>query len=113
MHRLTVVAALLLVACRHQGLPGRYQQPDSMRAAVLHLVPIGSSVDTAQARLEREGFRCALTHGPFAEHPATDYLWCDATVGAGSPVTRRWQVAVFEDSGRVRDVAAKTGLIGP
>ena len=109
----SAAAVLLLMACQRARLADRFQNADSMRTAVLALVPVGSGVDSGRVRLEREGFTCSLRHGQFGGHAASAFLWCDASVSAGSPVSRRWQVALFTDSGLVRDVDAKTGLVGP
>ncbi len=84
-----------------------------MRSAVLALVPIGSSLDSAQVRLRHEGFACTPQRGRIAGRPTSDYLLCGASVSAGSPVARKWLVVLFVDSGRVRDVATNTGLVGP
>jgi hypothetical protein len=105
-------AILGLAACREANLAGRITDPRLMRDSILALAPPGTTVDSAKLRVEAKGFGCTTQHGVFAGHDSSDYLWCDASDG-GVPVFRRWQVALFLKSGRVADVAATTGLIGP
>lgn len=67
------------------------------------------------------GFRCEVgQHGTFhAEAPPSvtledsDYTFCDARQRAGLSVGRRWQVALFEEGGRIVEIGVSTGLVGP
>lgn len=83
-----------------------------MVEAVLGQVPIGASVDDAQRFMEREGFACSRrTNADFPGRQGLDYLHGDRS--EGSVVSRRWQVAVVHRDGKVTEVLASTGLVGP
>src|SRR5678815_5333574 len=115
MHDLTVVvlAGLLLAGC-HKTLAERTTQPAEMRTAVLVLAPLGTPMAEAARRLALEGFRCgAVQRGTFGAADTLLYAYCDAYASAGWPVSRRWQLALVDSAGHLRDVRAKTGLIGP
>jgi hypothetical protein len=81
-----------------------------MRAAVLAIAPLGSSLDSATSRLEREGISCAMVHG--AARSPSDYLWCDAA-SANSTVTQRWQIAIMGSGGKISDVKVALGTPSP
>lgn len=75
-------------------------------------VPTGTPVDDAQEFMEREGFTCTRTaNGDWGERKGLDYLYCDRT--EGGVVSRRWQIAIVHADGKVTEVLANTGLIGP
>lgn len=84
-----------------------------MTEAVLSKVPVGTPVDDAQRFMEREGFKCSRsTNAEFLDRKGLDYIYCDRSEGSGF-VQRRWQVAVVHRDGKVVEVLASTGLVGP
>ena len=88
------------------------ESPADMTRAVSAKVPVGASVEDAQRFMEREGFTCSATvNGNWGDCKGMDYLYCDRT--EGGLVSRRWQVAVVHANGKVTEVLANTGLIGP
>jgi len=89
------------------------EEPPRMVEAVLGQIPIGTPVDDAQRFMEREGFQCSRsTNEAFLDRKGLDYLCCDRSEGSGV-VQRRWQVAVVHRDGKVVEVLASTGLVGP
>jgi len=72
-------------------------------------IPIGIPLDSAQAVMLRNGFRCELGAD------SVRYLWCDKTGGTGfAVVRRRWQAVLNLDTGdRIARVRATTDLTGP
>ena len=83
-----------------------------MVEAVLGRVPVGTPIDDAQRFMEREGFTCSRsTNEPFLDRTGLDYLYCDRS--EGGVTFRRWQVAVVHRDGKVTEVRASTGLVGP
>ena len=75
-------------------------------------VPPGTPVDEALRFMEREGFKCSRTvNGSFGERNGLDYLYCDRS--EGGIVQRRWQAAIVHRDGKVAEVLARTGLVGP
>jgi hypothetical protein len=110
---LAMTTAAALVGCRH-SLAERIELPDEMRAAVLAIAPRGTPTAEAARRLTREGFACApVRHASFGGSDSLTYAYCNASASVGSPVSRRWQLALVDSAGRLLDVRAKTGLIGP
>jgi hypothetical protein len=88
-----------------RGADGEREWARNLAAAI----PLGISGDSAQAVMERNGFRC---------HTGADsvvYLWCDKySGGRAAVVRRRWQAVLNLDDGRrVFEARASTGLIGP
>ncbi len=83
-----------------------------MVEAVLGQAPVGTPVDDAQKFMEREGFSCSRsTNAAFLDRKGLDYIYCDRS--EGGIVQRRWQVAVVHKDGKVVEVLASTGLVGP
>jgi hypothetical protein len=71
-------------------------------------VPLGVARDSAQAMLERNGFRCER------DSVRTASLWCEKESGGRfAIVRRRWQAMITIQDGHVAAVQATTGLIGP
>ena len=107
------MAVLLLLTGCTTGLVDRFEAPAAMRSAILELVPIGTPIEDAGRRLEREGFRCQPPHlERFGEQGPLRYAYCDGR-SRGLPVYRRWQLALVDSDGRLFDVLVATGLVGP
>jgi hypothetical protein len=87
-------------------------KPERMVEAVISGVPIGTTVDEAQRFMEGEGFQCRReANTKFLDRGGLDYLYCNRY--EGGIVKRRWQVAVVHRGGKVVEVLASTGLVGP
>ncbi len=87
-------------------------EPERMAEAVISGVPIGTPVDEARRFMEREGFQCRRkANAEFLDRGGLDYLYCNRY--EGGIVKRRWQVAVVHREGKVVEVLASTGLVGP
>lgn len=72
-------------------------------------IPIGFPLDSAQAVMVRNGFRCELGAD------SVRYLWCDKTRGGRfAVVRRRWQAVLNLDTNdRIARIRATTDLTGP
>lgn len=104
--------ALAFASVAGCSVTGGIEEPPRMVEAVLAKVPVGTPVDDAQRFMEREGFKCSCsTNEQFLDRKGLDYIYCDRSVGG--IVQRRWQVAVVHKDGKVVEVLASTGLIGP
>ena len=89
------------------------EEPPRMVEAILAQVPVGTPVDDAQRFMEREGFKCSRsTNAAFLDRTGLDYVYCDRWEASGF-VKRRWQVAIVHRDGKVTEVLASTGLVGP
>jgi hypothetical protein len=105
----------LLVAChRAPDAFARAQTPADLRAVVLAVVPIGLTADSGRRILERQSFACELaSNATFGSRERLDYVYCQRSTQADVSVARRSQVALVLTGGRITDVRAATGLIGP
>ena len=108
-------AVISLVACRRaRDSFALARTPADLRAAVLAAVPIGLTADSGRRLLERQGFACELaSNATFGGNERLDYVHCDRSTQADVSVARRSQVALVLTGGRISDVRAATGLIGP
>ncbi len=89
------------------------EDPARMIEAVLKQAPVGTPVADAKKFMEREGFHCKpMTNQPFGDRTGLDYIDCERIEG-GTAVQRRSQVAVVHRDGKVVEVLASTGLVGP
>jgi hypothetical protein len=112
------LTAVVLVAVVASGCAGTrsvtrgIEEPPRMVEAVLGQVPVGTPVEDAQRFMEQEGFACSReANAEFLDRKGLDYLYCDRS--EGGIVQRRWQVAVVHRDGKVTEVIASTGLVGP
>ena len=114
--RIALTAAVLaaITGCTStRSVTRGIEEPPRMIEAVLGQVPIGNTVEDAQRFMEREGFTCSRnSNKPFLDRKRLDYIYCDRSDGSGF-VQRRWQVAVVHRDGKVVEVLASTGLVGP
>ena len=107
-----MLAAVVGCASTRSATQG-IEEPPHMVEAVLSQIPVGTSVDDAQRFMEREGFTCSRSNNEaFLDRKGLDYVHCDRSDGSGF-VQRRWQVAVVHKDGKVVEVLATTGLVGP
>jgi hypothetical protein len=86
-----------------RGADGEREWSRHLAAAV----PLGTPAESAQATMERNGFQCR------AGRDSVAYLWCAKMSSTVNVVRRRWQAVLNLDQGRVFEVRASTGLIGP
>ena len=94
-------------------MPSLGDTSEQARAAIVEVVPIPSSAESARQLLERNGFDCSWEEQQPWPGVATpmDYVYC--TCSAANVVSRRWQVAVVHEDRTVVDVQVATGLVGP
>jgi hypothetical protein len=112
------ISAMIIVALVAGGYAGTrsvtrdIEELPRMVEAVLGQIPVGTPIDDAQRFMEREGFACSRkTNAEFLDRMGLDYVDCDRS--EGGIVRRRWQVAVVHRDGKVTEVIARTGLVGP
>jgi hypothetical protein len=114
--RIALAAMVLVIVAGCTGtrsVTRGIEEPPRMVEAILGRVPVGTPVDDAQRFMEREGFTCTRTaDGKFLDREGLDYVYCDRSEGEGV-VQRRWQVAIVHRDGKVAEVLASTGLVGP
>ena|SRR6266566_4738158 len=70
-------------------------------------VPLGTPLDSALVTMEANGFSCRQGAD------SVTYVWCNKTSPQRNIVQRRWQAVINFDNGRVLEVRAMTGLVGP
>ena len=88
------------------------EQPAQAAAQIQIWVPVGTSLADARHIMEQHQFKCSMmTNSSFGDLKAADFLYCDHS--AGSPVSRRWQVALVLSDSKISDVRVSTGLVGP
>lgn len=82
---------------------------DAMRTAVAGLVPDGTSLAEAEARMTAEGFACSFDYDAVADR---DSLRCTRTDAESLLVSRRWIVTFTYRDGRTTGVEVRTGALG-
>ena len=92
------------------------QNPQATRKSIMKFVSPGMRIEKAKAVMEENHFTCSLKNeGAFMAgkklYTNINYIFCDRQTK--ELVSRRWQVAVVHEKGRVKDVLVSTGLIGP
>lgn len=110
---LTSAVLVAVVGCAGtRSVTQGIEEPPRMVETVLGQIPIGTPIDDAQRFMEWEGFACSRsTNAKFLNREGLDYVYCDRSEGGA--VQRRWQVAVVYRDGKVVEVLASTGLVGP
>lgn len=116
--RIFAVALLIAICgCAQEKTSHETLSDDPAKAAaqIQRWVPSGTSQAEAQRIMEQHDFSCSvMTNRVFEDvSKKEDFLYCDHRESAGSPVVRRWQVALFLTNGDVAGVKVSTGLIGP
>ena len=108
-----LVVAIIPVACASPGRATRgLKEPAEMSRAILGVIPVGSDLAEAEQFMVGQGFDCRREVGAeFLDRKGIDYLYCNRY--EGGLVQRRWQVAIVYRGGKVTEVLASTGLIGP
>ena len=90
------------------------EQPAQAAAQIQSWVPVGTPLADARHIMEQHQFKCSvMTNSSFGDLKAADFLYCDHSESAGSPVIRRWQVALVLSDSKIADVRVSTGLVGP
>ena len=78
--------------------------------------PAGSPVKKLEQYLESQTFNCAPAKDPVVggndEKLKGSYLYCQRTVAWGFQAGKRWQVAIVEQKGAVKDLHASYGIVG-
>lgn len=90
---------------------------DVMRSVLLRQIPIGATQDHARRQLQIEGFeptfrRKADFADKFDKYEDVDFLYGDRSDSTGLLTSKRWQVAVIIEDGRVAKLAVSEGSIG-
>lgn len=91
------------------------EDPRAMRAVVLAIAPVGTTIAEARRRVELEGFRCEpSTQASFAgQSDSFNYSHCSGSSQRDLFVSRRFQLALVDSAGLLGEVFVTTGLIGP
>ena len=114
--RVALITTLLagITGCASPQLVTReIEEPPRMVEVILAHIPVGTPIDDAQHFMEHEGFKCSRQTNAQIPGHEWDYLYCDRHESLGWWVSRRWQVHVGYRDGKVTEVEAHTGLIGP
>jgi hypothetical protein len=99
-----------VVACvSERQLTRRMKTDESMRAAILTLVPIGTPIADAQRTMEQEGFSC---------HRGSDKngrasLHCSRDDPTGFLVEQNWRIHLAFSNEKVSDVQVESYGTGP
>jgi hypothetical protein len=80
---------------------------------ILSHVPVGTPIEDASRFMEREGFECSRSTDAEVPDRKRDYLYCNRWESIGFLVSRRWHVSIAYRDGKVTEVTASTGLVGP
>lgn len=84
-------------------------EPEAMQNAVAALVPDGTSLAEAEARMTAAGFACSFDYDAVADR---DYLRCTRTDAESLLVSRRWIVTFSYADGQTTGLEVRTGSIG-
>ena len=86
---------------------------EAFRVLVTREVVNGTTMRDAEDRLIAMGLQCKPVARGWTNNVSdkTEFLFCSHQ--AGGLVQRRWRVAVLPLSGKVADVRATVGLVGP
>ena len=118
---LVVTLCLIMTACtgiRLFGLSSNYQK---LRAQILSLVPLGTTVSAAEKRMRRNGFSCKTVHliafrdytarGQFNMFSNVDCLECRGRRIVPLISDRFWAIAFAYDTNQViTNVMVQTGV---
>jgi len=111
----TIVACafvLLLSACA-SDVPYETFSNDRSRDALLQLIPVGTPIAEAEARMEKNGYSCGTGHGVFRAddrvNEAPAFLVCQSTSRSYLPMFmfdthHRWTAYFIDVNGKVSDV---------
>jgi hypothetical protein len=105
---LSLIVLLALTSCAlRDSLTDKAESQAEWSRRLARAVPIGVPVDSAAGLMRRHGFDCV----PAANTGAV--VWCDKQGAGANLVRRRWRAGFRPQDGRVVEVLATTGLIGP
>lgn len=108
---LWALAFLFSLSCMRDRVNGD-AKPDEIRNELARLFPPGSRVTDARDFLTRDGFTCSEEKGEFAGTSRRGlFIYCDRSRGV--LISRRIQIALFHEEGKIIETAATAGLIGP
>lgn len=105
------LALLSLSACA-SDVPYESFSNDRSRDALLQLIPIGTPIPEAEARMEKNGYSCGTGHGVFRAdgrvNEAPAYLTCQSTSRSYLPMFmfdthHRWTAYFIDINGKVSD----------
>jgi len=102
----------LLWACQKAPEIKERSDPNEIRAALLHHVPIESERHAATTALQQLGFACGAQRSPDFPGASTDEI-CDLQRADGVWTPVRWQVALQIHEGKVADLQVSPGMVGP
>lgn len=77
------------------------------RNEILHHIPLGASVSSAEKLMTDSGFTCTQESDKDGR-----FLYCDLQTSAGAFVGRRWQVLIRHDGAAVSEIVVSSGLVG-
>ncbi len=114
--RLVTLAVMLSLACH--AAPDdpltRARTSEELRAAASLVVWPGMAAESSSAVLEQHGFACRLeTNASYGGRHHLDYVHCYRSTHSSFIITQRLQVALVIVNGRVSEILANTGLVGP
>lgn len=122
---MTRVALSLLILCianachrteRDRSLTSTDPDARSLQTALAQATPVGSSLDSARAFMQSNGFTCEHwvneTFAGLQDGRRADFLWCSKSKASGV-VEHRWQTIHVDTAGRVKAVFAFEGLRAP
>ena len=89
------------------------ENDQAFRALVLQHAALGSPINSTKVTAEGLGLACTWAKGRefWGLAEPTDYFYCSKI--SGSPVARRWQLALIPRGQVLHDVRATFGLVGP
>lgn len=112
VHQLAVLMASFAGCTGTRAITQGIEDPPRMVEAIVDRVPVGTPVDDAQRFMQREGFSCSRrTNEAFLDREGLNYIYCSRS--EGGIVRRKWKVAILHRDGKVIEVLASTGLVGP
>jgi hypothetical protein len=122
---LAVVVSASAFACSSGATWDQVYQPDalSFRAAVMRMVPVGTTVTEAKSKMESKGFKCDMvfnqSYSDFSSpdgrqvvYPPADFLSCISARTVKLIIEKTWYAALVVVDGKVTAVATNVYLTG-
>ncbi len=107
------LAFFFLWSCAHDRVHAD-AKPWEIQHELNRLFPPGSPADSAREFLTNDGFVCSDSNGEFAGTTRRGpFVFCDRSRARSFWISRRVQIAIFHEQGKIVETAATAGLIGP
>lgn len=88
-----------------------------MKSHISSIIPIGTPIEDARSRMEKEGFECTIyRNSSFSEQGTSiekiSYIYCDRSDVASSFTSVRWQAALIFKENEITRIALSRAIVG-